>query len=162
MICDLHTGVGQLAQALSELKDHWSDAKTHWNDETSREFEQTFLGELPGRLQQVVLAAQRLNEVGLVLPAEDRVLSRQVGLKGHVDRRIGSELPEDNRIPQADQVAANAVDPEGEALGDSRVAAAVIRRSLEHGSATRKPGDWSSTGGSLPRRKPANMRPRAF
>ncbi len=62
-ICDLSTGVGQLTQALADLKDRWSETKALWNDETARQFEKQYLASLPFHMQQVVGAAQRLAEV---------------------------------------------------------------------------------------------------
>lgn len=59
-ICDLNTGMGQLAQALSHLREQWVEAKTHWHDQASQEFEKTHLHDLPIRLQRVTQAAQRL------------------------------------------------------------------------------------------------------
>ena len=62
-ICDLNTGLGQLSQAMSHLKDRWAEAKVHWHDETSSQFEKSRLAELPARVQHVVQAAQRLAAV---------------------------------------------------------------------------------------------------
>jgi hypothetical protein len=62
-VCDLNTGLGQLSQAMSHLKDRWGEAKTHWQDEASRQFEKAYLAELPARMQHVVQAAQRLAAV---------------------------------------------------------------------------------------------------
>lgn len=62
-ICDLNTGTGQLAQALSELKQRWAEVKTHWNDDASRQFEQMHVQQLPTRLQLMVAAVQRLAAV---------------------------------------------------------------------------------------------------
>lgn len=71
-VCDLNTGLGQLAQAMSHLRDRWAVAKEHWHDEASRQFEQTHLAELPARVQHVVQAAQRL---AAVLEAAERELN---------------------------------------------------------------------------------------
>jgi hypothetical protein len=62
-ICDLNSGVGQLTQAFSDLKDRWSEAKSHWNDDVRKQFEATHLAEIPTRLTQLLGAAQRLAEV---------------------------------------------------------------------------------------------------
>jgi ubiquinone biosynthesis protein UbiJ len=62
-VCDLNTGLGQLAQAMSHLRDRWAEAKTHWHDEASRQFEKAHLAELPARVQHVVQATQRLAAV---------------------------------------------------------------------------------------------------
>ena len=70
-ICDLNTGLGQLAQAMSHLKERWNDAKTQWHDDTSRQFEQAHLHEVPIRLQRVAQAAQRL---AAILEAAEREL----------------------------------------------------------------------------------------
>lgn len=71
-ICDLNTGLGQLSQAMANLKARWADAKTHWHDESSRQFEKTHLSDLPARMQHVVQAAQRLSSA---LEAAERELS---------------------------------------------------------------------------------------
>lgn len=70
-VCDLNTGLGQLSQAMSHLKDRWAEAKTHWQDEASRQFEKQYLAELPMRMQHLVQAAQRL---ATVLEAAEREL----------------------------------------------------------------------------------------
>jgi hypothetical protein len=70
-VCDLNSGLGQLAQALSHLKERWNEAKTHWHDDTSRQFEQNHLHEVPVRMQRVMQAAQRL---AAVLDAAEREL----------------------------------------------------------------------------------------
>lgn len=62
-ICDLNTGVGQLTQAFSELKERWGETKAQWNDEAMRQFEKKHLEEIPGRIQMLLAAAQRLSEV---------------------------------------------------------------------------------------------------
>jgi uncharacterized protein YukE len=62
-VCDLNSGVGQLTQAYSDLKDRWIEAKATWNDETSQAFQSEHLAELPDRLQQLLAAAQRLSSV---------------------------------------------------------------------------------------------------
>lgn len=62
-ICDLNTGMAQLAHAFSELTERWNATKTQWQDDNCRQFEQTHLREIPARLQQTVAAIQRLSEV---------------------------------------------------------------------------------------------------
>jgi hypothetical protein len=62
-ICDLNSGVGQLTQAFSDLKDRWVESKQHWNDDVRCQFEQNQLNEIPTRLAQLLGAAQRLAEV---------------------------------------------------------------------------------------------------
>lgn len=62
-ICDLNSGMGQLGQALADLKHRWAETKTQWNDAASKQFEKAHLLELPQHLQQVVGAAQRLTEI---------------------------------------------------------------------------------------------------
>jgi len=59
-ICDLQTGLGQIAHAASQLQAGWASAKTHWSDEASRNFEEAHLREIPARLQLLVAAVQRL------------------------------------------------------------------------------------------------------
>jgi hypothetical protein len=71
-VCDLNSGLGQLAQALSQLKDRWGEVKSHWHDDASREFEEQHLAPLPVRLQRVVASAQRL---AAVIDAAERELS---------------------------------------------------------------------------------------
>ena len=62
-ICDLSSGVGQLTQALADLKERLAEINTQWNDATRQAFDQTHLAELPLRLQQTMGAAQRLADV---------------------------------------------------------------------------------------------------
>jgi len=60
-ICDLQTGLGQLAQAQTHLRERWAEAKSHWHDQASRQFEEEHLREIPARLQLLVAAVQRLS-----------------------------------------------------------------------------------------------------
>jgi hypothetical protein len=62
-ICDLQTGLGQLAQAQTRLREQWTIAKTHWHDQASRQFEEEHLRDIPSRLQLLVAAVQRLSAV---------------------------------------------------------------------------------------------------
>lgn len=62
-ICDLQTGLGQLAQAQTRLREQWALAKTHWHDQASRQFEEQHLREIPARLQLLAAAVQRLSAV---------------------------------------------------------------------------------------------------
>ena len=59
-ICDLQTGLGQIAQAAKQLQTGVAAAKAHWNDEACRSFEEQHLREIPARLQQFAAAVQRL------------------------------------------------------------------------------------------------------
>lgn len=62
-ICDLNSGLGQLSHAFSQLKDRLADSKADWDDASRRQFEQNHLAEIPARMQLLVAAVQRLNEV---------------------------------------------------------------------------------------------------
>lgn len=62
-VCDLNTGLGQLTEAFSHLKERLAETKTHWNDETSRQFQQAHLEPILPRLQLTVAAVQHLSEV---------------------------------------------------------------------------------------------------
>jgi hypothetical protein len=62
-VCDLETGLAQLAQAQTKLRERWAEAKTHWHDQASRQFEEEHLREIPARLQLLVAAVQRLSAV---------------------------------------------------------------------------------------------------
>jgi hypothetical protein len=62
-ICDLHTGLGQLAQALADLEERWEQSAVHWKDDVRREFEETHLQPIPTCLQRMSAAVQRLSEV---------------------------------------------------------------------------------------------------
>jgi len=62
-LCDLQTGLGQLAQAQTHLRERWAEAKQHWHDQASRQFEEEHLREIPARLQLLVAAVQRLSAV---------------------------------------------------------------------------------------------------
>ena len=62
-ICDLQTGLGQLAQAHSHLREQWAEAKTHWHDQGSQQFEEAHLREIPAKLQHLFAAVQRLSAV---------------------------------------------------------------------------------------------------
>lgn len=59
-ICDLQSGLGQIAQAASQLQAGVAAAKAQWHDEASRSFEEAHLREIPARLQLYVMAVQRL------------------------------------------------------------------------------------------------------
>jgi len=59
-ICDLQTGLGQIAHAAAQLQTGVAAAKTQWSDEASRGFEEAHLREIPARLQQFAAAVQRL------------------------------------------------------------------------------------------------------
>lgn len=61
-ICDLHTGLGQLSQALADLNDEWVASAAHWKDDVRRQFEETHLQPLPTHLQRLSAAVQRLAE----------------------------------------------------------------------------------------------------
>ena len=61
--CDLNTGLGQLTEAFSHLKERLAETKTHWNDDTSRQFQQTHLEPVLPRLRLAISAVQRLTEV---------------------------------------------------------------------------------------------------
>jgi hypothetical protein len=62
-ICDLNTGLGQLSQAFSQLKERLAETKTHWNDDTSRAFQQTHLEPILPKLQLTLSAIQHLSEI---------------------------------------------------------------------------------------------------
>jgi hypothetical protein len=62
-ICDLHTGISQLTQALADLKDGWIAAGAQWNDAARKQFEEEHLQPLPAHIQRMMIAAQRLSEV---------------------------------------------------------------------------------------------------
>jgi hypothetical protein len=61
--CDLNSGVGQLTLAYAQLKQQWAETQAQWTDENMRQFQEQHLQEIPGRLQWLVAAAQRLAEV---------------------------------------------------------------------------------------------------
>lgn len=67
-VCDLNSGMGQMTQAFSQLKDRLNEIKTHWNDDTLRQFEETHLAPIPSRMQLMVAGIQRLSEA--VMEAE--------------------------------------------------------------------------------------------
>lgn len=69
-ICDLNSGQGQLAHAFAQLKDRVSEIKSNWNDGTLQQFEATHLAPIPGRLQQLMAALQRLAETLAVAERE--------------------------------------------------------------------------------------------
>ena len=62
-VCDLNSGVGQLSQAFSQLKTRWLEARKEWHDETSRQFEEKYLREIPQEFQQLFGAISQLSEV---------------------------------------------------------------------------------------------------
>jgi hypothetical protein len=62
-ICDLNSGLGQLSQAFSQLKDRLASTRSQWDDATRKQFEQTHLNEVPARMQLLVAAVQRLSDV---------------------------------------------------------------------------------------------------
>lgn len=62
-VADLNTGLGQLSQAFTELKESWAAAKDHWDDAASRHFEEQHLAPIVPRLGQVITSVQKLQEV---------------------------------------------------------------------------------------------------
>jgi uncharacterized protein YukE len=58
--CDLQTGLGQLAHALTHLKERLASVKNDWNDAAFQQFEAAHLGPIPPRLQLLAAAVQRL------------------------------------------------------------------------------------------------------
>ena len=61
--CDLNTGLGQLTEAFSHLREQLAEVKTHWNDDTSRQFQQTHLEPILPRIRLTINAIQHLTEV---------------------------------------------------------------------------------------------------
>jgi hypothetical protein len=62
-VCDLNSGLGQLSNAFSQLRDRLAATKSEWDDATRKQFEEEHLNEIPGRMQLLVAAVQRLGEV---------------------------------------------------------------------------------------------------
>ena len=62
-VCDLNTGLGQISQAFSQLKERWNETQAVWTDDTRRRFEEQHLREIPTRMQQMLVAIQQLSEV---------------------------------------------------------------------------------------------------
>lgn len=62
-LCDLNSGVGQLNQALSQLKQKWHDAAPLWNDDNRRTFQEQHLEPIPAELQALALAVESLAQV---------------------------------------------------------------------------------------------------
>lgn len=61
--CDLNTGLGQLTEAFSDLKERLAETKTHWNDDTSRQFQEKHLEPILPRIRLTISAIQHLTEV---------------------------------------------------------------------------------------------------
>jgi uncharacterized protein YukE len=59
-VCNLGDGLGQLTHAMSDLNQQWAATQAHWNDDTSREFEQTYLRQIPAQMQMLTAAVQAL------------------------------------------------------------------------------------------------------
>jgi hypothetical protein len=60
-ICNLQDGLGQLAQAMSELNEARALVRAHWIDENSRQFDEVHLQPLPAQVQLLVAAVQALS-----------------------------------------------------------------------------------------------------
>lgn len=60
--CDLVSGTGRMAQALSALTERWAEIKPQWRDAKCQQFEDKYLHELPGLLRQLMNAASQLAE----------------------------------------------------------------------------------------------------
>ncbi len=73
-VCDLHTGLGRLAEAFSDLKERWGEVREVWQDEACRGFEETHLAPIPQQLQQLIAATQQLRQTvdGAVNDCDDR------------------------------------------------------------------------------------------
>jgi len=76
-ICDLQTGLGQLAQAHAQLRERWHETQEQWRDQGRQQFEETHLSEIPARLQLLLAAAQRLS--GVLEQAERECGDREGG-----------------------------------------------------------------------------------
>jgi len=53
-----------LIQAMKELSAEWDQARSNWRDSKSRDFEETYLAELP---QHIRRAAEAMEEIDAVL-----------------------------------------------------------------------------------------------
>lgn len=62
-LCDLDSGLGRLSRAFATFKERLADVKTEWNDARLEQFEKDHLREIPSRLQLLVTALDRLNDV---------------------------------------------------------------------------------------------------
>ncbi len=73
-VCDLHTGLGRLAEAFSDLKERWEEVKEVWKDDTRRHFEETHLKPISREIQQLITATQQLQQAvdGAVQECDDR------------------------------------------------------------------------------------------
>lgn len=61
-MCDLDGGVGRLSRAFKDLKERLAEVKSQWNDASLQQFEETYLRDLPPRMQLLVTAIGRLSE----------------------------------------------------------------------------------------------------
>lgn len=62
-MCDLNSGLGQLSQAYGKLKERLIETRDVWTDDAFRKFDQQRLNDIPGRLQVLAAAVNRLTEV---------------------------------------------------------------------------------------------------
>ena len=59
-VCDLNSGLGTLAAAFTHLKESWQAAQGPWHDQAASQFEEQHLKPIPGKLQSLINAVQRL------------------------------------------------------------------------------------------------------
>jgi uncharacterized protein YukE len=59
-VCDLQSGIGQLAQAFTQFHNRWAELQPQWQDNTRRAFEEEHLAELPNHMKMLMNAASRL------------------------------------------------------------------------------------------------------
>ena len=62
-VCDLNSGLGQLSQAYSKLRDRLVETREVWKDAAFEQFDRERLNEIPARLQRLTSAVNALIEV---------------------------------------------------------------------------------------------------
>jgi hypothetical protein len=60
---NLHDGKAKLADSAAKLRAHWADTQADWHDAVSRDFEENHLAPLEPKINTVLRAVERLQEI---------------------------------------------------------------------------------------------------
>jgi len=60
---NLHDGKSKVADAALKLRASWADAQSEWNDAVSRDFEENHLAPLEPKINTVLRAVERMQEL---------------------------------------------------------------------------------------------------
>jgi hypothetical protein len=60
---NLHDGKSKLTDASARLRAHWADTQSEWHDAVSRDFEENHLAPLEPKINSVLRAVERMQEL---------------------------------------------------------------------------------------------------